>query len=471
MGNGNSKVVKIFLLIQNERDFKTKEEKEIYLQMLLTLDNDDIFKNDGNFYAIKNIIDDEANISVLFKFVMNTLRKLIHNETGEIFVQECKICVKIFRNIFPIIQYNYKKLNFFSLLWKEDNIPCFILQNYKCKNILILHIFNFLLILLFTENICINKKENVNEKINEKYIDNNNNNITYIRPLVKNYVDIYKLWSSKMIYSCLYNKYCVNNNNNEIVNRCFKNIMKNEKYRHSLFQKEYNDDITNKDKIIKTFYSSDYYHKNKIYHNSNVEKYEFINDVKRVSYNCNDKNHFNNINNGHLNNVNKDTAPSSSLPLYPQINSNNNNNDIINLEYIKNRTDILKCLLILLSSYMYYNNENFLKEKNFPLFLFTSGEVYFSANFFLSLLTIIYENEFNYFNFYFYNDTYLEFYNLCIHILNILIDFVPLVLKKNKKKRVHYMNGALKYFHKCKETINDDEKKNDEKKNDDKIND
>lgn len=306
-------------------------------------------------------------------------------------------------------------------MWKENNFENLVCTNYVCNNILILHIFNFLLIILFTENISINSR-NQNDHNNYKH----RNNIV----LAKNTIDIYKLWLVKLVtyednaetsniittnnrnatFTNSINEYNINNKlNDENKN---KEFFENEQTQNVGDNKEMNEEINKID---------EWPNKNNILVNNSNEnnKYIFTNDIKYIEY-CE---------------VSDRRDNDKDIIKY---------NNTIDLNLINNRINILKCLLILLSSYMYNDNNNYLEEKNMYLYLFTSGDIYFSSNLFISLLNVIYDNEFNYFNFYFYNDTYLEFYNLCIHVLNILIDFNPFVLQNNKK--VHYINSALDYF-------------------------
>ncbi|CRG95834.1 conserved Plasmodium protein, unknown function [Plasmodium gallinaceum] len=440
MGNSNSKNIHVFLQNISENSFK---EKELYSE-LLNLDEN--FQNGDDFYLIKKFVDNSNNITFLFKFLMNTLSKVLQ-DTNNNYLHECKICIRIFLCIFPVVQYNYNKKEIINLMWKKDYFENLIEHNYICNNILILHIFNFLLILLFTENVCIKKGNNKSKMV-----------------LVKNIIDINRLWFNKFLIHGD-TKY----NDKKFTNLNLKN--KNDEYIFndvSYIKKKNKNGLLSVDKL--TVNDSNFK-----YLNNNKEKYELNNNknildssnekIKKCAY-AKDSNYVN-----------------YSISEYANSSQKKRNTEIlyndISLELIKNRIDILKCLLILLSSYMYFDDKSFLKKKNLYLFLFSSGEIYFTANFFLSLLNTVFENEFNYFNFFFYNDTYLEFYNLCIIILNILINFNPFTLKN--KKKVHYMNSAAKFFYKSKKYFDskkgnmnynknnkENEKKN-EKKNEYKI--
>ncbi|CRH03821.1 conserved Plasmodium protein, unknown function [Plasmodium relictum] len=405
MGNSNSKNIQFFLQNISENSLK---ENELYAE-LLNLDEN--FRSGDDFYLIKKVVDNSNNITFLFKFLMNTLSKVLQDANNN-YLHECKICIKIFLCLFPVIQYNYNKKEIFNLMWKKNYFENLNEHSYNCNNILILHIFNFLLILLFTENVCIKKSNKKSGKV-----------------LVKNTIDIYKLWFNKFLIheNTEYNdnKFTNLSNKNDQIILNDINYIKDEKRKNSL----------NVDKWCNNDFNSKML-------NNNKEKYE-LNNSKNILDSSNEKikkyvfvNDSNYVNCSISVDTNSSQKKMNRVTLY---------NDI-DLELIKNRIEILKCLLILLSSYMYYDDNSFLKEKNLYLFLFTSGEVYFTSNFFLSLLNTIFENEFNYFNFFFYNDIYLEFYNLCIIILNILIDFSPFTLED--KKKVHYMNSAAKFFYK-----------------------
>ncbi|SCP02625.1 conserved Plasmodium protein, unknown function [Plasmodium malariae] len=476
MGQNSSKSIHSLILKLKEKDLK---ETELYSELLHL---DDTFKSDNNFYLIKKIVDDVTNLTFLFKFLMNTLKNILQDSSDER-VRECKVCVKICLSILPVIQYNYKKRDIFSLMWKENCMEILDERNYICNNILILHIFNFLLIILFTENISINKAicESRHSGITSPDGSANPRNMV----LVKNTIDVYRLWLTKFSIheqvrsfdinsgrngdttnSSNSSSSCVNNenrssnssssfDNDRLNNEEGKNvdpIMKDIYYVNGKKKKiPLNEQDSSKTDGRRNHWSTtitnskmekyELNNRNKqeaepISHKDKPENYLLVKDAKGMKYGPSNETHFRNGD--------------------EKINTIVANNNMINLELIKNRIKILKCLLILLSSYIYYDDKNYLKEKNFFLFLFTSGEVYFTANFFLSLLTVIYDNEFNYFSFYFYNDTYLEFYNLCIHTLNILIDFNPFILRDNKK--VHYMNSAVRYYYKSRFSIDKKEK-------------
>ncbi|SBT78755.1 conserved Plasmodium protein, unknown function [Plasmodium ovale] len=413
MGQNSSKNIHTLLQKVNENNLR---EVDFYSEFLFLDDN---FKSNDDFYRIKQVVDNVDNVAFLFKFLIATLRKLLQGPNDDN-VDECKLCVEICLAVLPVMQYNYKKREIFELMWRENNLEQFTQGNYACNNILILHIFNFILIALFTENMSIAKGRSGTDScvkgsncMGGSCTENHANGHT----LAKNTIDIYRLWvTSLTIYEHLaYNSSCNSLNTQRGCTKsvCSKvNRFNDEKAgKKDYLSNEKNRD--NEDSVTDTYNEK-----------GDTQQYRFVNDVARVKY-CS------------VGDVTK-----------AHTNSDASNRDI-NLELIKNRIKLLKCLLILLSSYVYYDDRNYLKEKNLYLFLFTSGDVYFSANFFLSLLTVIYDNEYNYFSFYFYNDVYLEFYNLCILVLNILIDFNPFIIEKEKK--VHYINSAFDYFRHWKE--------------------
>ncbi|ETB59765.1 hypothetical protein, variant 1 [Plasmodium yoelii 17X] len=406
MGQSNAKHIYTIFDKSNPKNFY---ETDFYSELLYS---DNCLKQ-CDFYFVNHIIDNVENVTLFFKFLITTLERVLTGEDDK-YINDCNVCIKICLCIFPVLQYNYKKKEIFNLMWKENNFEKLVCTNYVCNNILILHIFNFLLIILFTENISINSR-NKNGQNNYEH----RNNIV----LAKNTIDIYKLWLVKLVTyedNVETSNIITTNNKNTIFTNSINEYNINNKLNDENKNKEFseNKQTQNDDDNDEMNKTEEWSNKNNALGNDN-NKYIFTNDIKCVEY-C-------------------------------QVNDRNDNekdnikyNNSIDLNLINNRINILKCLLILLSSYMYNNNNNYLEEKNMCLYLFTSGDIYFSSNFFISLLSVIYDNEFNYFSFYFYNDTYLEFYNLCIHILNILIDFNPFVLQNNKK--VHYISSALDYF-------------------------
>ncbi|SBS87257.1 conserved Plasmodium protein, unknown function [Plasmodium ovale curtisi] len=413
MGQNSSKNIHSLLQKVSENNLR---EVDFYSEFLF---QDDNFKSNDDFYRIKQVVDNVDNVTVLFKFLIATLRKLLQGPNDHN-VDECKLCVEICLAVLPVMQYNYKKREIFDLMWRENNLEQITQGSYACNNILILHIFNFILIALFTENMSIAKGRSGTSScikgsncMGGSCTENHENGYA----LAKNTIDIYKLWvTSLTIYEHLaYNSSCSSLNTQR---GCTKSVCSkvNRFNDEKAGKKEYLPNEKNRDNgdsVTGTYNQR-----------GDAQQYTFVNDVAQVKF-CS------------VGEVTK-----------AHTNSETCNRDI-NLELIKNRIKLLKCLLILLSSYVYYDDRNYLKEKNLYLFLFTSGDVYFSANFFLSLMTVIYDNEYNYFSFYFYNDIYLEFYNLCILVLNILIDFNPFVIEKEKK--VHYINSAFDYFRHWKE--------------------
>ncbi|CAD2093260.1 HID1 domain-containing protein, putative [Plasmodium vinckei lentum] len=445
MGQSNTKHIHTIFDKSNPTKFN---ETDLYSELL---------HSDGNlkqcdFYFVKHIVDNVENVTVFFKFLITTLEKVLTGQHDK-YVSDCNVCVKICLLIFPVLQYNYKKKEIFDLMWRENNIENLVCTNYGCNNILILHIFNFLLIILFTENISINSRN-----------QNGHNNYEHAGNIVlaKNTIDIYKLWLVKLVTyednAETSNIITTNNRNTTFANSInednINNKLDNENKNKEFFENQQDKNGENNKEMDEEINKiDDLSNKNNSLANDSNEnnKYIFTNDIKYVEY-C-EVTDLSNDRKGH----------DKDMIKY---------NNTIDLNLINNRINILKCLLILLSSYMYNDNNDYLEEKNMHLYLFTSGDIYFSSNFFISLLNVIYDNEFNYFSFYFYNDTYLEFYNLCIHVLNILTDFNPFILQNDKK--VHYINSALDYFFSVKkvtcegkrQTYNEEDNgKNDENRN------
>ncbi|GAW82905.1 hypothetical protein, conserved [Plasmodium gonderi] len=418
MGHKNSKRINSVLEKLNDKNFK---ESDLCTE-LSSLGNN--LCNDKDFFVVKKIVDDERSIYTLFKFLMSTLRKLVLKDSCG-YIDECKACVKIWLMVLPVIQYNYQKKEVFNLLWKENNVKRPIEQNYiYTNNIIILHMYNFFLITLFTEDICIKKRRSCNGK---NALSKWNENTISIDA-----IDVCKLWIHK--FSIHSQNQCVKSRNNtqNIQNNAHNQCMKKQGNSPSNGNKRVicsGDDLDIKNSKVFQECTCENGKRNG---NSSLEEmnpdYGFSKGQRCLKHYEVDENATSNLKN----------LTSADIEI-PSLDSD------INLELIKNRTIILKCLLILLSSYIYLDERKYLKEKNFFLFLFTSGEVCYTANFFFSLLNVIYDNEFNYFNFFFYDNTYLEFYNICIHLMNILIDFNPFILENNKK--IHYMNDTVRYFY------------------------
>ncbi|CAA9986835.1 conserved Plasmodium protein, unknown function [Plasmodium knowlesi strain H] len=400
-----------------------------------------------DFSLSKRVLDDEKYVKMFFHFLMNTLEKLIL-KSSKGFIDDCKACVNICLLLLPVLQYNCHKKEVFDLLWRKNRVECPVQPNYACtSNVLILHLYNFFLLALFTEGLCIHGGGRddttpvIDQTKGERGADNSDDLEDSHQLEEKfhaiNTVDVKKLWLHKFsIHQRV--KYARSGQSelgNEKCEHDDKHVDGKEQGSSALVgSKEEGDSVSGFDDGSyaklgpKCSDVNDSGNASTISPGEENTNYEISNG--EICLKCQKADEMTTI---HLkrNLRNVDVAPTHS-------------NDI-NLELIKNRSAILKCLLILLSSYLYWDQSKYLKEKNFFLFLFTSGEIYYTANFFFSLLTVIYDNEFNYFSFYFYDNSYLEFYNLCIHIFNLLIDFSPFVLEDDK--RVHYLSGAARYFY------------------------
>ncbi|ANQ06601.1 Uncharacterized protein PCOAH_00008050 [Plasmodium coatneyi] len=401
--------------------------------------------NQEDFSLCKRVLDDEKCVRIFFNFLINTLQKLILKGSTEC-LDDCKACVNICLMLLPVLQYNCHKKEVFDLLWRENRVECPVQPNYACtSNVLILHLYNFFLLALFTEGICIQGGGGGDATVvtdHAKGSDNADdledaNQLKGISSLPVNTVDVRKLWLHKF---CIHQRVKYE--------RSGQDELGSEKCEHGGEHV-----INGKEGSAPLVVGKD-----------DCDSVSGVGDGKhaKLGPNCSDvcdsgnastispgeANPSYEISNGEICLKCQKADEMTTTPLKRNPSSVDvappHSNDI-NLELIKNRSAILKCLLILLSSYVYLDESKYLKEKNFFLFLFTSGEVYYTANFFFSLLTVIYDNEFNYFSFYFYDNSYLEFYNLCIHILNLLIDFSPFVLEDDK--RVHYLRGATRYFY------------------------
>lgn len=386
MGNSSSKRMNTFLQYISENGLK---ETEPYSELHILKDD---FENDGDFKEIYKNVQNMTNISSLFKFLIHTFNKCAQ-DPKEKNVQECKICVKLLLCIFPCIQYNYKKKDVFRLFWEKDyfNFSTYGLK-YRCENVLILHLFNLLLILLFTENLCIKKYTDGSHSQKENQQEE----------CATNTLDVKKLWARHILI-----------NKGKQNGERLKSPLKHKK---SLNKETFRQEDNGKNKMGKQNESDVDVEKMKLEESSSKMETKIKTDQ---------------------------TVDTENDQLYDDEVFSNNDTDF---ELIKNRLDILKCLLILLSTYIYFDHSTYLKEKNFFLFFFTSGEICNTANFFVSLINVIYDNEFNYRNSLFFNDMYTDYYNLCLHILNILIDFHPFLLKG--EKMVHYMNSPIKHFYK-----------------------
>lgn len=388
MGNNSSKRMNTFLQYISENDLKGTE---LYSELHILKED---FESDGDFKDINKNVQNVNNLSSLFKFLIYTFNKCAQ-DPKEKNVQECKICLNLLLCTFPCIQYNYKKKDVFRLFWEKDyfNFSAYGLK-YKCENILILHLFNLLVILLFTENVCIKKCTNGSRTRQENY---------HQEEYATNTLDVKKLWARHILI----------NKGKKNVEKGLKSPLKHKKGSNTETFRQGNN---GKNKMEKQDGSGVDVEKMKLEDSSSNMETKVKTD---------------------------ETMETGNDHLYNEEVFGNNDTDF---ELIKNRLDILKCLLILLSTYIYFDHNTYLKEKNFFLFFFTSGEICYTTNFFVSLINVIYDNEFNYHSSLFFNDIYTDYYNLCLHILNILIDFHPFLLKG--EKMVHYMNGPIKHFYK-----------------------
>ncbi|KJP89020.1 hypothetical protein AK88_01312 [Plasmodium fragile] len=440
MGQNNSK--RIIALVEKANDEKWNDV-DLYGELSSLGRN---LHSQEDFSLCKRVLDDEKCVRIFFSFFMNTLHKLIlKGSTG--CLDDCKACVNICLMLLPVLQYNCHKKEVFDLLWRENRVECPVQPTYVCtNNVLILHLYNFFLLALFTEGICIgggaelttvaDHAKGVKGDYNAEHLEDVHPVKEKMYPCV-NTVDVRKLWLHKF---CIHQRVKYGSSGQGEVG--------NEKCAHAGEHVDGTEDgsaplVASKDEGDRVSALHDGRYAKLGTKCSNVSdrgtasttspgeanpSYEMSN--REMGLTCHKEDEMTKT---HL------RRNTSSVDVSPP-----HSNDI-NLELIKNRSAILKCLLVLLSSYVYMDQSKYLKEKNLFLFLFTSGEVYYTATFFLSLLAVIYDNEFNYFSFYFYDKTYLEFYNLCIHILNLLIDFNPFVLEDDK--RVHYVSSAARYFY------------------------
>ncbi|EUD66463.1 hypothetical protein C922_03097 [Plasmodium inui San Antonio 1] len=397
----------------------------------------------------KMVLDDQKCVRIFFNFLMNTLQKLIlKGSTG--CLNDCKACVNMCLMLLPVLQYNCHKKEVFDLLWRENRVECPLQPMYACtSNVLILHLYNFFLLALFTEGICIGGGEEkrgdstsvADHAKGANRADNADDVEDAQKPkeisLAVNTVDVRKLWLHKFSI------------NQRVKYTRGEGELGSEKCKHGgehVGGKEEGSPplVAKKDERGSNSCFDHGRHGKRAPNRSDVSDSENTTTISPGEANPSYE-----ISNGEeicLKCHQSSEMTTTHLKRNPsRVDVAPTNSNDIDLELIKNRSAILKCLLILLSSYVYFDQGKYLKEKNFFLFLFTSGEVYYTANFFFSLLSVIYDNEFNYFSFYFYDNTYLEFYNLCIHLLNLLIDFNPFVLEDDK--RVHYVSEAARYFY------------------------
>ncbi|KMZ83707.1 hypothetical protein PVBG_00787 [Plasmodium vivax Brazil I] len=430
MGQNNSK--RVISLLEKASDEKWTDAD--WYGELSSLGGD--LHSQEDFSLSKRVIDDEKCLRIFFNFLMSTLRRLIQKgSTG--CLDDCKACVNICLMVLPVLQYNSHKREVLDLLWRENRVECPPQPSYECtSNVLILHLYNFFLLALFTEGVCIRGGRGDTSAATHHEEDVEEVHQPKETPLPVNSVDVSKLWLHKFsIHERV--KY----------ERSESGELGSEKCPHS---GEHTDGKEEGDPPLVA--SKDEGHNINSFddgrHSKLGPKCSDVSDSGNASTTSpGEANSTNEISNSEvcLKCHKADEMTTSHLKRNPSsVDVAPTHSNGIDLELIKNRSAILKCLLILLSSYVYLDEGKYLKEKNLFLFLFTSGEVCFTANFFLSLLTVIYDNEFNYFSFYFYDKSYLEFYNLCIHVLNLLVDFSPFVLED--RKRVHYVSGAARHF-------------------------